>query len=68
MPESSTLYVEMAVHKDSIAVAYVATDHDAQVIFLGTIGTRQADFDQLILQLHSKAKHLVFGPTGGDLR
>jgi hypothetical protein len=68
MPEYTTLYVGMAVHKDAIAVADVATDHDAQVMFLGTIGTRHADCDQRILQLHSKAKHLVFGPTGGDLR
>jgi transposase len=68
MPESTTLYVGMDVHKESIAVAYVARDHDARVIYLGTIGTRQADIDQLIRQLHSKAKHLVFvyeaGPCG----
>jgi transposase len=68
MPESTTLYVGMDVHKESIAVAYVARDHDAQVIYLGTIGTRQADIDQLIRQLHSKAKRLVFvyeaGPCG----
>jgi transposase len=68
MPESTTLYVGMDVHKEFIAVAYVARDHDAQVIYLGTIGTRQADIDQLIRQLHSKAKHLVFvyeaGPCG----
>jgi transposase len=68
MPESTTLYVGMDVHKESIAVAYIARDHDAQVIYLGTIGTRQADIDQLIRQLHSKAKHLVFvyeaGPCG----
>jgi transposase len=68
MSESTTLYVGMDVHKESIAVAYVARDHDAQVMYLGTIGTRQADIDQLIRQLHSKAKHLVFvyeaGPCG----
>jgi transposase len=68
MPESTTLYIGMDVHKESIAVAYVARDHNAQVIYLGTIGTRQADIDQLIRQLHSKAKHLAFvyeaGPCG----
>ena len=71
MPQSSTLYVGMDVHKESIAVAYVARDHDAQVMYLGTIGTRQADIDQLIRKLHSKAKHLVFvyeaGPCGSWL-
>jgi transposase len=58
----------MDVHKDAMAVAYVATDHDAEVVYLGTIGTRQADIDQLIRNMHSKAKHLVLvyeaGPCG----
>jgi transposase len=40
-------------------------------MYLGTIGTRQADIDHLIRQLHSKAKHLVFvyeaGPCGSWL-
>ena len=65
---SNTLYVGLDVHKDSIAVAYVAKEHDAEVIYLGTIGTRQADIDQLIRKMQSKAKHLVFvyeaGPCG----
>jgi transposase len=68
MNQSSTLYIGMDVHKDSIAVAYVAQDHGAEVIYLGTIGTRQCDLDQLIRKLQSKAKHLVFvyeaGPCG----
>jgi transposase len=68
MRQSSTLYVGLDVHKDSIAVAYVAKDHHAEVIYLGTIGTRQCDIDQLIRKLQSKARHLVFvyeaGPCG----
>jgi transposase len=68
MSQSSTLFVGMDVHKDSIAVAYVAQDHGAEVIYLGTIGTRQCDIDQLIRKMQSKAKHLVFvyeaGPCG----
>jgi transposase len=68
MHQSSTLYVGLDVHKESIAVAYVAKAHDAEVIFLGTIGTRQADIDQLVRKLQAKAKHLVFvyeaGPCG----
>jgi transposase len=68
MNQSSTLYIGMDVHKEAIAVAYVAKDHDADVIYLGTIGTRHVDIDHLIRKLQSKAKHLVFvyeaGPCG----
>jgi transposase len=68
MPQSSTLYIGMDVHKASLAVAYVAQDHGAEVTALGPIGTRQADIDHLIRKLQSKANHLVFvyeaGPCG----
>jgi transposase len=68
MHQSSTLYVGMDVHKDSIAVAYVAQDHGAEVTSLGPIGTRQADIDHLVRKLRSKAHHLGFayeaGPCG----
>jgi transposase len=61
----------MDVHKESIAVAYVAQDYGAEVISLGTIGTRQCDIDKLIRQLQSKSKQLVFvyeaGPCGSWL-
>src|SRR5688572_24835564 len=68
MSQSSTLFIGMDVHKDSIAVAYVAPDHGAEVASLGTIGTRQCDIDQLIRKMQSKAQHLIFvyeaGPCG----
>jgi transposase len=71
MRQSSTLYLGLDVHKESIAVAYIASDHDAEVIYLGAIGTRQCDIDQLVRKLHSKAQHLVFvyeaGPCGYGL-
>jgi hypothetical protein len=35
MSQSSTLFIGMDVHKDSIAVAYVAQDHGAEVTYLG---------------------------------
>jgi transposase len=41
MKHSSTLYIGLDVHKDSIAVAYAVDDRNAEVISLGTIGTRQ---------------------------
>jgi transposase len=68
MSQSSTLFIGMDVHKDTIAVAYVAQDHGAEVTYLGTIGTRQCDIDQLIRTMPSKATHLIFvyeaGPCG----
>jgi transposase len=68
MPQSNTLYIGLDVHKDSIAVAYVAQEHGAEVIYLRTIGPRHADIDHLTRKLQSKAKHLVFvyeaGPCG----
>ena len=68
MNHSSTLYIGLDVHKESVAVAYVAKDHDADVIYLGTIGTRHVDIDSLVLKLQSKATPLVFvyeaGPCG----
>ena len=68
MRHSSTLYVGLDVHKESIAVAYAPEEREAEVVFLGTIGTRQCDIDKLVRQLTSKAKQLVFvyeaGPCG----
>jgi transposase len=68
MSHSSTLFMGMDVHQDSIAVAYVAQDHGAEVMYLGAIGTRQGDIDQMIRKMPSKAKHLIFvyeaGPCG----
>src|SRR6266446_6739883 len=68
MSQSSTLFVGMDVHKDTIAVAYVAQDHGAEVTYVGTIGTRQCDIDTLIRKMQSKAQHLIFiyeaGPCG----
>jgi transposase len=68
MNQSNTLYIGMDVHKEAIAVAYIAKEHDAEVVYLGTIGTRHVDIDHLIRKLQSKATHLVFvyeaGPCG----
>src|SRR5882672_7806252 len=68
MSQSSTLFVGMDVHKETIAVAYVAQEPGADVTYLGTIGTRQCDIDTLIRKRQSKAQHLIFiyeaGPCG----
>jgi transposase len=60
MAQSRTLYVGMDVHKESITVAYVAQTHGAEVVSLGTIGTRQCDMDKLLRQRRSKSTQLVF--------
>jgi transposase len=68
MRQSSTLYIGMDVHQESIAVADVVKDHDADVIDLGTIGTRHVDIAHLLRKFQSRAKHLIFvyeaGPCG----
>jgi transposase len=68
MHQSSTLSVGLDVHQEAIAVAYVAQEHHAEVVYVGTIGTRQCDSDTLIRQLQSKSPPLVFvyeaGPCG----
>jgi transposase len=66
--QSSTLYVGLDVHKESIAVAYVAKDHHAEVVSLGTIGTRHCDIDKLIRNRPSKAKQLAFVYEAGPYR
>jgi len=60
MAQSRTLFIGMDIHKDTIAVAYVAQEHGAEVTYLGTMGTRQCDIDQHIRKMQSKAKHLIF--------
>jgi transposase len=69
MDESSKiLYVGLDVHKDSIAVAYAPAERGAEVVSLGTIGTRQCDIDKLIRKLQAKGATPVFvyeaGPCG----
>jgi hypothetical protein len=64
MPQSSMLYIGMDVHKDVIAVAYVANDHDAEVVSLGTLGTRHGDLDTLIRHMPSKATQRGPAATG----
>ena len=51
---SHILCIGLDVHQDSIAVAYVAYDHGAEVTYLGTIDTRPTDIDQLVRKPSSR--------------
>ena len=68
MAHSSTLFIGVDVHKETIAVAYVAEEREAEVVSLGPSGTRQCDIDKLIRKLQAKGKTLHFvyeaGPCG----
>lgn len=70
MEESSkALFVGLDVHKEAIAVAYAPEERGAEVVSLGSVGTRQSDIDTLIRKLQAKgARRLVFvyeaGPCG----
>ena len=71
MAKSTPLFVGLDVHKDSIAVAHATGGRTEPPVFVGAIGTRQADLDQLIRRLQGKAAHLRFvyeaGPSGYGL-
>ena len=68
MAQSTSLFVGLDVHKDSIAVAHAQGQSADPPVFLGEIGTRQADLDKLLRRLRAKTPALVFayeaGPTG----
>ena len=71
MPEPTTLFVGLDVHKDSMAVAHARAGEASEVVYVGQVGTRQADLDQLLRRLHSHASRLVVayeaGPCGYGL-
>jgi transposase len=71
MAKSTPLFVGLDVHKDSIAVAHATGGRSAPPVFVGAIGTRQADLDRLIRRLQGKAPQLRFadeaGPSGYGL-
>jgi transposase len=68
MSPSSTLDVGRDVHQESLTVASVAPTPGAEVVSLGTLGTRPCAIDQRIRQLRAQSQHLVFvydaGPCG----
>ena len=71
MAQSTPLYVGLDVHKNSIAVAHAQGQCADPPVFVGAIGSRQADLDKLIRPLRKKTPDLVFayeaGPCGYGL-
>jgi len=71
MPQPTTIFVGLDVHKESISVAYAATGKNRAVQYVGPIGTRKRDVDAMVRRLQSKAPNLVFayeaGPSGYGL-
>ena len=48
MPNNTTVFVGLDVHKDTIAVAYAMGSSRTEPVFLGPIGTRRCDIDKLL--------------------
>jgi len=70
MPKPTTLFVGLDVHKETIAVAHASPDRSSDVVYVGQIGTKEADLDKLLRGLHSHASTLVVyeaGPCGYGL-
>ena len=71
MRERTTVFVGLDVHKDAISVAHAREHSDEAPVFVGSVGSRQADIDRLVRRLGSLGGRLVFayeaGPTGYGL-
>jgi transposase len=71
MAQPTPLFVGLDVHKDSIAVAHAQGQSADPPVFVGTVGTRQADLHKLVRRLQTKTADLVFayeaGPCGYGL-
>lgn len=71
MGNPTPLVVGLDVHKDSIAVAHARGGESAPPVFVGEIGTREADVQRLVARLQGKAAELRFvseaGPSGYGL-
>ena len=64
MAEPTTLFVGLDVHQETIAVAHAGPDRSSDVVYVGQIGTRETDIDQLLRRLHSHPRSPFTFATG----
>jgi hypothetical protein len=67
MAPSRPLFIGMDVHKDAIAGAYGAPEHDAEVLSLDPSGTRQDAIDQRVRKRQATATPLGFVYEAGPV-
>jgi hypothetical protein len=67
MPQSSIRDVGRDVHQEALAGTAVAQDHGAEVVSLGTLGTRPYDLETRIRPRPSQATHLICVYRAGPL-
>ena len=68
MPKPTTLFLGLDAHKDFITVAHAEAHRSLPPVFMGSIGSRQADIEKVVRRFHSKAAHLVFAYEAGPSR
>jgi transposase len=67
MPNDTTIFVGLDVHKDSITAACIGSHPSEQPVDLGTVGTQQYAIDRLVKKLSGRgALHFAYeaGPCG----
>jgi len=68
MRKATTLFVGVDVRKHFISVAHAEAHRSDPPVFVGAIGSRQADINKLVPRSHSKAALLVFAYEAGPSR
>jgi hypothetical protein len=68
MAKPTTLFVGLDVQRDFISVAHAEAYRSDPPVFVGAIGSAQADINKLVRRFHSKAALLVFAYEAGPSR
>jgi len=68
MRKATTLFVGVDVRKHFISVAHAEAHRSDPPVFVGAMGSRQADINKLVPRSHSKVALLVFAYEAGPSR